>query len=226
MSGQWGLQFGFSAGILEHWNGAKWSATIIQNPKGTTDGTFLNGIAGSSRSQIWAVGDYCQSHTSCGPVIYRWNGKKWQQSATPPISSAANGEFQSVAVQSKDSAWAVGSLQAKSNKWELPLIEHWNGHDWRRVSIPAVTYSYLGSVAYFSAHSAVAVGTDEGATPETTLILTWNGSKWVRQPNQHPFGTAQNYNAIAVAGSSCSTAWIVGAAWTNAAFELPLAVHC
>ena len=218
-------QSGSDSGIIEHWNGHKWSATI-PTPKGATAGTSLNGIAGSSRSQVWAVGSYCASQTSCVPVIYGWNGKKWQESATPAISAAANGAFSGVTVQSKDSAWAVGYLNAKSGKWELPLVEHWNGHIWRRVAIPAVQFSYLNSVAYFSPHSAVAIGTDEGSTPETTLILTWNGSKWVRQPNQHPFGTTQNYNAYAVAGSSCSTAWIVGAAWTNAQFELPLAVHC
>ena len=218
--------FGFSGGIVEHWNGHKWSATVIPNPQGTTVGTLLNGISGSSGSDVFAVGSYCHSPGVCSPVILHWNGQRWKWSTGPVLPAVGNGMLTLVSMQSKDDAWAVGSVQAKSGKWVIPLVEHWNGRTWRRASIPNLPLNTLGSVASFSADSAVAVGTDESGAKLALLILTWNGRKWTRLPSPHPFGPALNYGVSTVAGSSCSNAWIVGDAWTVANFQLPLAVRC
>jgi len=73
--------YGFARGqhfltrtLIEHWNGRRWRIVRSPNPSPADD--ELDGIAGSSASDIWAVGQFSQfGLTSIHPIAVhccRW----------------------------------------------------------------------------------------------------------------------------------------------------------
>ena len=112
----------------------------------------------------------------------------------------------SVAAASAHSVWAVGS--AATGK---PLIEHWNGQDWRQVpsaSPRGATESLLNSVAA-TGSTAWAVGYYNTGTTIKTLIERRNGRGWVQVASPNPGGVHGSYlRGVAATGSS--NAWAVG----------------
>ena len=44
--------------LMEHWNGAAWSHVASPNPGGSSNDHVLFGVAGTSPTNIWAVGNY------------------------------------------------------------------------------------------------------------------------------------------------------------------------
>lgn len=109
------------------------------------------------------------------------------------------GTLQGVTAVAAGDAWAVGS----SFKHK-PLILHWNGGAWRRVSSPSPGGNdYLTAVAAASASDAWAVG----AAGFKTLILHWDGIAWSQVPSSN---SGANDYLNAVAATSASDAWAVG----------------
>jgi len=107
----WAVGFRFSGPlpnriILEHWNGKTWAMTASPNPGSATN--VLYGVAATSASNAWAVGDYAGATTADRTLTERWNGKTWGKVASPNPGSNGNGLF-GVAATSASNAWAVGS---------------------------------------------------------------------------------------------------------------------
>lgn len=93
-------------------------------------------------------------------------------------------------------AWAVGwyckHKCRRVARRTRPLILHWNGSRWSRVSIDVHASAELAGVTATSRTDAWAVGdlTTRSGTVKT-LTLHWNGSKWVRKHSPSPRGSAQ-----------------------------------
>ncbi len=213
--------------LIEHWNGAKWKAVSLKLA-GPAKGTFLSAVTGTSAKQVWATGFYCPTETKCVPSILAWNGSRWRRSSIPSLPAADSGFLYGISALSKTSAWAVGSAQTTNAGG--PLIEHWNGRTWRRMKVayPASSFSTLEAVQAFSGHDVVAVGSYEPKPTglQTSLTITWNGTKWVTGPIRDPLGAGLNYSLNAIAGHSCSTAWLVGDGYQASNAERPVAVRC
>jgi hypothetical protein len=97
-----------------------------------------------------------------------------------------------------------------------PLIEHWNGQDWRQVpsaSPRGATESLLNSVAA-TGSTAWAVGYYNTGKTIKTLIERWNGRAWKQEPSPNPGGPAihlpDDSQLQAVATVSSSQAWAAG----------------
>jgi hypothetical protein len=99
--------------LIMHWDGAAW--TVVPSELLGT----LQGIAGVSSSDLWAVGE------SSGRILFRhWDGLRWSTQVGPPgtLDGADAGTAQDI--------WAVGShFDGKT----LPLTAHWDGTRWRMV---------------------------------------------------------------------------------------------
>jgi hypothetical protein len=180
----------------------------------------LFGVAATSRGNAWAVGDF----TSGGrerPLILRWNGTKWKQATSP--SPGSFGSLSAIGVTSASNAWAVGFFS--NGTADQNLILHWNGKKWLHVASPDLggpgNTNFLNGVAATSPGNAWAVGAASNGGVNQTVILRWNGAKWVHVPSPNP-GSSNDLNAVAA--SSSTSAWAVGT--FNGAIRQALAIHC
>jgi hypothetical protein len=190
---------GVNAGepLAEHWDGRAWTVVPTPSPGPGGDGAELYGVAAVSARDIWAVGGTNYDQT----WIIHWDGTAWIR-VPSPNPAGTNEELYGVAAVSPGSAWAVGSYSSVAGT-DLPLIEHWDGHDWRLVPSPAIpgeTASALNAVAATSPHSAWAVG-------NAGLIEHWDGRAWTRVPSPALVGGGM---LRAVAALSPASAWAVG----------------
>jgi len=66
-----------------HWNGKKWSPALIGsiNQHSDPESPPVYGLAGTSASSIWAVGQRANAELIGVATIYHWNGKAWARSA-------------------------------------------------------------------------------------------------------------------------------------------------
>jgi alpha-tubulin suppressor-like RCC1 family protein len=163
--------------LIEHWNGTKWSVVASPNPEtgtGTSDG--LTAIAGTSPTNMWAVGSF-GTDVFNAMLFEHWNGKKW--SFVPPPSE--DEEFgEAVTAISADDAWAVGETAGGT------ISAHWNGTAWSFVATPILSngngaFNELTGVTAVSADDVWASGY-EGDVDQQNLsdpyVLHWNGTAW------------------------------------------------
>jgi hypothetical protein len=99
--------FAVSGGILLRFDGTDWKASLLSKT--------INGIAGTSASDVWGVGT--------GGAILHFDGATWSAVASPTTKHLV-----SVLALAADDAWAVGSQ----------VILHWNGTSWSEVASPVV----------------------------------------------------------------------------------------
>ena len=77
------LANGDKGALIETFNGTTWSAATV--PAESTG--VLNGVAASSSSDVFAVGDTV-SNGVCTPLVEFFNGKTWSVQATPTLARA------------------------------------------------------------------------------------------------------------------------------------------
>jgi hypothetical protein len=188
-----------SGPAIEHWNGAAWTPVASPQLSGT-----LDGVAVISATNAWAVG-----RRETALLAEHWNGSSWRQVAVPAPTRRGHGELYAVAGSSAADVWAVGYWNRQS------LIEHWDGAHWKRVPSPSPrSASYLLGVSALSARNAWAVGwyADDKTRSMKTLVLHWNGSRWLRvsSPNPGSTGTQRKDQLSAVTAVSASDIWAVG----------------
>jgi hypothetical protein len=205
-----------SAVLILGWTGRKW--VVVHSPEvARAQDSALFSVAASSSSSAWAVGTEVIGSAS-RPLIERLQHGRWTVVSSP----AEDGELESVTVVSARNAWAVGYRAATGG--DKTLIEHWNGSKWSVVSSPDVARvgaspadNQLRGVAASTASNAYAVGVVESAASssiERTLLLRWNGRKWVTVASPSPAG-ADGTSQLQGAAASSSGVWIVGSYLAN-----------
>ena len=221
--GDWHNAAGNEQTLIEHWNGSHWRIVASPSPAGSGADNELDGVAATSRSNAWAVGQFWNG-ANWQPQIEHWNGKTWRGVKTPdPGGHAARDILEAVVATSPSSAWAVGGYTAGSTG--KALILHWNGQAWRQVTVPnpgGTHGSYLNAVTAVSASSIWAVGEYWTATEEKTMVLHWGGRMWrqVASPN------AGRGSALAGIGfGSKTSAWATGIYYNASSVEQTLTEH-
>jgi hypothetical protein len=127
----WAVGLSGADPLVLHFTGAQWVEDLM--PAGAT---FLYGVSAPSRSDVWADGGsnwWSPSNT----VAYHWDGAAWTRVQTPTPDGDA--DFTAVAATSARSAWGVGLTGPGGpgvTGHYVPIIEHWNGHGWRRIPAP------------------------------------------------------------------------------------------
>jgi hypothetical protein len=101
-------QSGAGAGLIERWNGSKWSVATTATPRGATLSQF-NGISCASRVNCVATGLFSKDFATHSALINRWNGRRWviQPSAAP--ARAAGSSLSGVSCTSVGRCVAVGT---------------------------------------------------------------------------------------------------------------------
>jgi hypothetical protein len=92
--------------LILHWDGTSWTRVASPNPGGSSNLNELSGVAATSSSNAWAVGDYYNG-TTFRTLIVHWNGTGWKRQPSPNVGSFANSLF-GVSASSSTNAWAVG----------------------------------------------------------------------------------------------------------------------
>ena len=187
------LANGDTGALIETFNGTTWSAATV--PAESTG--VLNGVAASSSSDVFAVGDTMSDGVST-PLVEFFNGTTWSVQATPKLGTAGGG-LNSVAVVSPTDVWAVGGSDGDQ------LIEHFNGTSWSVVASPD-----SGDVATWSASRRPTPTTSSPSAPSarehpSSAALQFNGTTWSAVAN----GPAAAHSVDAI---SATDVWVVGGA--------------
>ncbi|HXJ67007.1 MAG TPA: hypothetical protein VNN79_24900 [Actinomycetota bacterium] len=204
--------------LIEHFNGSVW--TFVPSPTiGTEHDDLLNGVAVTSKSNAWAVGNF-DNGSALQTLVLHWNGSSWAHKKSPnPGGGSFDDELYAVAATSATNAWAVGRFR-QSGTSDQTLIERWNGTAWKVVPSPTPGGSaVLYAVGATSASNAWAAGVSFNGAAYETLILRWNGSVWKRVPSPNPGGTSNNNFLRGVSVTSASDAWAVGQFYNGTAFR-------
>jgi hypothetical protein len=178
----------------------------------------VEGVAGTSTSDIWGVGS---TNNRRDTHIRRWNGNAWAVVPGAFITVPPSGGRQqrstglnAVAARTTADVWAVGRAQY-SDFSRRALIERWNGSSWSLVNAPGGSGSVLDGVVALGANDAWTVGKTTGGQGTVTLIEHWNGTSWSVVPSPN----TDVQNALhGIATVSSSNLWAVGeatASFTN-----------
>lgn len=202
--------------LIAHWNGSTWRPVALPNLGRHSFGEFAD-VAGSSATDVWAVGYRGGGRVNAAPLIEHWNGTRWR--VTPLPSPHATGYVTAVSALSPTDAWAVGWYGSSSHHVST-LSLHWNGTHWIRVPTPSPASSgakavdHLSAVVAVSADDVWAAG-DAQVTMGThhasqTLVLHWDGERWTRlpSPNEKPLVHGSWLLGLATAGPNA--VWAVG----------------
>ncbi len=152
---------------------ASWSVLPSPNVTG-----YKNGLTSVARvpgtSQFWAVGaGHSDSVSPDVPIIeHSGSGTAWSLSKPVREGSHDNG-LSSVSVVSRSNVWAFGSSDNETGP-AFPLVEHWNGQQWRLVAVPRTATGLTVGKA-FSATDVFAAGVESAGY---AVAYHWNGKAW------------------------------------------------
>jgi hypothetical protein len=181
--------------LIEHWNGTEWRRVPSPSPQQLP---LLTGISAASAGDVWAVGGLSKT------LILHWNGSAWRRLRAPAVGSGAG--LLRMSGTSPRNVWAVGAtrgfppvgapragfaLPATGTEQPVsvagaapaaePLILHWNGTAWRRMSTPVpANGGMLIGVGAASGHNAWAVGCTRtfASSKARPFVLHWHGTAW------------------------------------------------
>ena len=167
--------------LLGRWNGADWliQASALKNPFPWLPAFGgMTSVSCVSPTACTAVGSVDFSEGDgvgyAGPVVKRWNGKRWSIQWTPSVLPVA--VLAGVSCPSLTACTAVGS------NGPHPAAEAWNGKKWsiQRIPTPAhVTDAQMTGVSCTSPTACTAVGIYHKAAGRQLLLAErWNGKKW------------------------------------------------
>lgn len=193
--------------LTEHWNGSVWSQ--VSAPNAGIGSNILNGVSGSSSTDIWQVGYYWFG-TENRTLIQHWDGDAWSIVPSPNEYVRLNA-LNGVAAISPSDAWAVGSATSGQAFDQTTLILHWDGTSWSIIPSPnpGTWFNVLYGVAANSANDVWAVGSRTSASEYAkTLIEHWDGTSWSVIPSPNVPGVNNElYGVVALASNDV---WAVG----------------
>jgi len=193
--------------LVEQWNGKAWSIAADAVVTGAPTGAFLFGVACTSTTFCFAVGQRSVSGSVGATVLAeRWNGHRWAIVATPKVANARYLRLNAVSCTSTRYCAGVG-YYLPPNAGPLPLTEHCNGTAW--TNVPNANTGELGegdllvSVSCASPRSCIAAGEYElgGVGRPATFVEQWAGKSWKLIKSADP---ARSYSALE--GVSCKSA--------------------
>jgi len=183
-------------GLAERWNGATWAV----QPTASLAGAELLGVSCTSARACTAAGG---SHPGDQVTLAaRWNGVRWAVQPTPgnPAGFVAN-SLNGVSCTSARACVAVGSWSSRTNSFQAPVAERWNGRRWSLQAAlrdPAGTISsFLTAVSCTSARSCTAVGASATSlNDDAPLAEHWNGRRWAIQRVPNPARSPGNFRVV------------------------------
>jgi hypothetical protein len=194
---------------------------------GTNDNS-LGAVAGSSPSDVWAVGNYLpdagnSNQDATLTFAEHFDGHDWTVSRTPNAGPNFNTLFGVAAAGGQ--AWAVGVRQNHDFK-DRALVEVWDGRQWSIADTPqpGSQGDLLSGASALSGNDVWVVGQQQGADGVFgTLAEHWDGREWTVAPTPNPGGAGNHLNAVDAV--SANDVWAVGQSLTGSVPDRPLVEH-
>jgi hypothetical protein len=184
--------------LVEHWDGTSWSIVATPNPSGATDAS-LDGIACTSTTSCFAVGNSTAANFTSKTLIEQWNGTSWSIVSLNPTGIMYGG-LGGVSCPSPSSCFAVGQYSTGSDF--KTLVERWNGTSWSIMASPNPSGAFslgLNGVSCPSTTNCNAVGNSS----QQPLIEHWNGTSWTIATSPAPAGPANLTGVACATTTSC-----------------------
>ncbi|MFZ0667571.1 MAG: hypothetical protein WAM97_17615 [Acidimicrobiales bacterium] len=190
-----------SAGLVEEWNGKRWTIEQIGAPPGTS--SAFSGVSCTSSQNCVAVGSYVLNSASFA-FTETWDGSLWSIVAVPLPPKGYDSEFEGVSCTSPAVCTAVGEYTKSAML--AALVERWNGSQWTLQSTPKVD-GYLAGISCPTTTTCTAVGNAYSYPSRiSVLVEAWIGGKWLIQPTSPPVDSdfAQVYGVKCQSATKCS----------------------
>ena len=156
--------------ISLHFDGNKWSAVPMASA------SRMDGVAVLSPTDVWAVGEQSNFVFS---EIQHFDGNRWTVVPSPHFRSGE--ALNAVRAISAEDIFAVGSFVDEIFHKHNPLVEHFDGKQWRVVPTPRLPggqSAELLGVAIISPSDIWAVGGGFGSSHPSPLVMHFDGKQW------------------------------------------------
>ena len=205
---------GYALGDVRDTVTSAWELSAVPTPARST-GASLAGVSCAAAETCTAVGG-----TSVGPLVERWNGRRW--AAQDPQANRRSG-FTAVSCPVRHGCTAAG-YNAVFQHYPRALVDTWDGTTWQPAiapGLPAATESESLAVSCSDAAACTSVGfnTDpfERSAP---LIERWNGRQWAIQTT--PGLPSSNTVLDGVSCPSATSCVAVGYYYVSDGMDAPL----
>jgi hypothetical protein len=194
---------GIVVGLVEGWNGTTWEVQPTPNHAGAT-GSHLESVSCSSSTACTATGYYENSQGAHFTLAEQWNGSTWKVQTTPTSGNSAN--LASVSCTSATECTAVGQTISGNPAKKAPLVERWNGTEWKTQTVATPSgyeEGWFSGVSCPASNACTAVGSYiSPSLGVLALAERWNGTTWSVQATPE----LKEYFEIYLNGVSCSAA--------------------
>jgi hypothetical protein len=186
--------------LIEHWTSARgWQVTPSAPIVSGTDARVV-AVAGTSATDVWAVGQLGNVPAVDHGLFEHWNGSAWSR-VNGPAAEPGDSTLAGVATISSTDAWAVGQQINPTSLQSSPLFEHWNGSAWSVVASPngSNTVNTLAAVSVLGASDVWAVGLSTSlGVFSVTVTEHWDGTSWSVVPSPNgPSGSSTQLLGVA-----------------------------
>src|SRR5262249_34756858 len=148
--------------LIENWNGSQWS--IASTPQPGLGRDMLFGASALSASDVWVVGDQEGANGKFETLAEHWDGASWSVIPTPDPGTSGN-HLYAVDAVSSNNVWAAG-MTLNGDSPDQGLVEHWDGHKWSVVPLPAQASADLVMLTGIAATDSQVWVTGEADSPE------------------------------------------------------------
>jgi hypothetical protein len=222
-----------ASSAFEHWDGSQWSivAGPVLTPTMTRFVGASSGITGTlvdmdalSLNDIWAIGSVHSYNPTNIPqgsdhtLIEHWNGSQWQFVKSPDgyNGSTAWNDLNVVSASSATDVWAAGMASPVPPSSTGPtsfsaLLEHWDGHTWSLVHLPAqFNGQAISSLAPVAPDDVwlVSYQTTSSGQAGAPSLKHWDGKSWHTAQLPVPAGQVEYINGVAAV--SANDVWAFG----------------
>lgn len=155
--------------LLLHYDGTSWTRSPAPSPGRRLNDLF--GIAGSSSTDIWAVG---YAGVGPKPLALHWDGEGWTRVPGPPSRRSI---LYGVAAPDPNDVWVVGR-RGFGSPWAIAY--HYDGIQWTRHETP----DHPGYETYLDVYTegtqvwAAGFGFQNSPDRSSAIVDRWDGSAW------------------------------------------------
>jgi hypothetical protein len=198
--------------LFLHWDGQQWHVASQAALPTEMDQPNLAGVTAVAVDDAWAIGEAIFNQKPM-QLIEHWNGRQWRQVQASSLGSQAS-SLNSLAAFSANDVWVLGQSWEDPNLSTVkPLIEHWDGAQWRIMPNPPDLVNYLSDITVRAANEVWVVGSTSGGKSgqvSVTLVERWDGKTWSVVPSANASTQCQNelFGLTTVPGSDML--WAVG----------------
>jgi hypothetical protein len=177
---------GVARPLAEHFDGTRWTPVAAESPARSDHAQFWT-VTAVGGDDAWAVGFRNDREGVSRTLAEHWDGTSWRIVPTPDVTRAAGSfaELYGVAADPSGDVVTVGTRFDGASSDDA-LVERWTGRAWTVARTPGAggpgDFDLLTAVSARTASAFVAVGLHGTATSQQALVMTWNGSRWIRQP--------------------------------------------